>query len=321
MLRFIIRAIVASGLLLGIVSAAPAQVLPSKVTILVPFAPGGPVDFTARQLADGLRQQLNVVVVVENKPGANGVLAANTLIQSPPDGGTLLVTGQGLMTINQFLTKMTFDPLKDLTAISGLAYSDTVLVVSSSVPANNMAEFVALARKANPPLSFAHAGVGNILHLYAERLRSLADINFTYVPYKGVQPAIQDVAGGFVTGVFSGVVSALPLINGKQVKALGVIGDKRSPVVPAVPTMAEQGYPIEDVAWFALIGPPKMPADRAKAIADVVAKIMNEPARDAAMANLGLYPWLKNPDELTKQMADESGRWKELITRNHIVGE
>jgi tripartite-type tricarboxylate transporter receptor subunit TctC len=314
----LVRALVASVLW---IAAASAQVSPPKVTVLVPFAPGGPVDFVARQLADGIRQQLNVVVVVENKPGANGVLAANTLMQSAPDGGTLLVTGQGLMTINPYLMKMTFDPIKDLTAISGLAYTDSVLVVSSSVPANTMAEFVALARKANPPLSFAHAGVGNITHLYAERLRELADINFTYVPYKGVQPALQDVAGGFVSGVFSGVVSALPLINGKQIKALGVIGDRRSAVVPEVPTMAEQGFPIEDVGWVALIGPPKLPADRARAIADTVAKIMNDKARVSAMANLGLYPWHKNPDELAKQMSDESGRWKDLILRNHIVAE
>jgi tripartite-type tricarboxylate transporter receptor subunit TctC len=321
MLRRIIGATLALLAVPAVSSVSFAQTLPPRVTILVPFAAGGPVDFVARQLAEGLKQKLAIIAIVENKPGANGVLAANMLRQSPADGQMLMVTGQGLMTISPHLTKMEFDPLKDLAAISGLAYSDAALVVSNTVKANDLKEFVELARNASAPLPFAHAGVGNILHLYAERLKSVAKIDFTYVPYKGVQPALQDTAGGFVTGVFAGLVAAVPLIEGKQVKVLGIIGEKRSPLMPEVPTMAEQGYPVNDVSWFALVGPPNFPAEKANAVAKVAAEILSQDSVVSLMAKSALFPWLKDPKELSRYMAEESDRWKILVEQNNIRAE
>ena len=300
---------------------AAAQSLPQNMLVLVPFAPGGPVDFTARLIARKLAARSGGTAVVDNRAGANGLVAANALLRAKPDGSTLMVTGQGLMTISPHMQPpMPFDPLTSLTVIYGLASSDSALVVGKNVPANNMKEFMELAGKSQPPLALASGGNGNITHLYIERLKAVSNTKFLHVPYKGVGPAVQDVLGGQTAGVFSGLVAVLPFVKTGQLKALGVIGDVRSPLAPEIPTLAEQGYPILDVGWFAMLAPPKTPPEMVQALSAAVAAILNEDDTKAELAKAGLNPWPKTPAELNVIMQNESARWGKLIRDNKIEG-
>lgn len=304
--------------MVAMASSAGAQSLPRNVQILVSTAPGGPVDIVARILGNRLAARTGGTAVALNRPGANGLLAANALLQAKPDGETLMVTGQGLMTISAHIQSLPFDPLRDLTAISGLAYADSALVVGKRVPASNLRDFVQLAKKSQPPLALGSGGTGNITHLYIERLKDLTKVDFLHVPYKGVGPALQDVLGGRIDGLFIGLVGAMPQIKAGQLKALGVIGDKRSPLLPDIPTLAEQGYPILDIGWFALIGPPRMRPELTQALAAEFADILAEEETRAELAKLGLNPWPKNADQLTRVMHDESARWAQLIREHNI---
>jgi len=304
----------------AIACSAGAESLPRNIQILVPFAPGGPVDVVARLLGNRLAVRTGGTVIAVNRPGANGLVAANALLMAKPDGETLMVTGQGLMTIAAHIQGLPFDPLRDLTAISGLAYADSALVVGKRVSANNLRDFVQLAKTSQPPLALGSGGQGNITHLYIERLKDLTKVDFLHVPYKGVGPALQDVLGGQIDGIFTGLVAAMPQIKAGQLKAMGVIGDKRSPLLPDVPTMAEQGYPILDIGWFALIAPPRMRPEMTQALAEAVADILREEETRAALARTGLNPWPKTAEQLMRVMHDESARWAQLI-RDHNIKE
>lgn len=299
---------------------ATAQALPQNMVVLVPFSPGGPVDYVGRLIARKLALRSGGTAVVDNRAGANGLIAANALMHGKPDGTTLMVTGQGLFTISPHLAPpMPFDPLTTLTVVGGLAYSDTALVVNKNVPAGNMKEFVELAARSNPPLALASGGQGNITHLYIERLKAVSKANFLHVPYKGVGPAVQEVVAGQTAGLFTGLVAAMPLVKAGQLKALGVVGDKRSLLAPDVPTMAEQGYPILDVGWFALVAPPHTRPDVVQALSAATIAILAEDDTKAELARAGLNPWPKTRAEMTKIMTDESARWGQLIRDNKIT--
>jgi tripartite-type tricarboxylate transporter receptor subunit TctC len=292
--------------------------MPSGGRILVPVAPGGPVDFVARIVAGRLAARSGATVVVENKPGANGAVAASALMQSPADGKTLMLTGQGTMTISPHLSKLPFDPLRDLTPIAGVAFADSAFVVGAKVPANSLKEFIQLA-KSGAPLTLGSGGQGNITHLYIERLKDVSHTDFVHVPYKGVTPAVNDVIGGHIAGAFSGLVAALPHIRSGALKPLGIIGSQRSALLPEVPTMAEQGYPVLDIGWFALIGPPKMTSESVSALATAIKEVLAEKETADALTKAGLNPWIKDPKELAQLMSEESARWGKLIKEKNIT--
>lgn len=310
-----------SGLLVApvVMQLAHAQGGGGSTQILVPFAPGGPVDFVARTLATKMAARTGSPVVADNRPGANGLVSANALLPAAPDGKTLMVTGQGLMTISAHLTKLPFDPLTDLTPISGLAYADSALVVGKHVQANTLKEFIELAKKSQPLLAMGSGGKGNITHLYMERLKDVAGVDFLHVPYKGVGPAMQDVMGGQIAGVVTGLVAAIPQIKSGQAKALGLVGDTRSALFPDVPTMAEQGYPVLDVGWFGLIAPPRMRPETVRSLAATAGEIFREEDTKAALAKVGLNVWPKSADELSRIMREESARWAKLIRDKNIT--
>src|SRR5687767_1454076 len=188
--------------LAAVATGAPAngQALPEKMQILVGVAAGGPNDSIARMVADRLRSKKGITAIVENRTGANGLIAANALIQSPPNGQTILIMSQGLATISPHLSKMPFDPLKDLTPIAGLATTDVGFCIANKVPADNMKDFVRYAKQAPKPVTFGAAGLGNVTHLLLERLKEVAQIPYTLVVYKGIAPSLQDVAGGHIDG-------------------------------------------------------------------------------------------------------------------------
>ena len=316
-LKQVASAVAAAGIAAA-ASLANAQGLPEKMQILVGVAAGGPNDSIARMVSERLRSKKNVTAVVENRTGANGLIAANALIQSPPNGQTILIMSQGLATISPHLSKLPFDPLKDLTAIAGLATTDVGFCVANRVPANNLKDFVTYAKQAPKPVTFGAAGVGNVTHLLLERLKEVAQIPYTLVVYKGIAPSLQDVAGGHIDGSVCALVTAAPLVRGGKVKLIGLFGNKRSNVFPDVPTTAEQGYPITDPSWYGVFGPPNMPRATVVALFNAIRDIATDPETVQAMAKVGFDPWVQEPEKLSQIMRDESARWGKLIRDNDI---
>jgi tripartite-type tricarboxylate transporter receptor subunit TctC len=300
---------------------AGAQPLPDKLQILVGVAAGGPNDSIARMLADRLRAKKGITAVVENRTGANGLLAANALIASPPNGQTILIMSQGLATISPHLSQMPFDPLKDLTPIAGLATTDVGFCIAEKVPADNLQDFVRYARQAPAPVTFGAAGLGNVTHLLLERLKDVAKIPYTLVVYKGIAPSLQDVAGGHIDGSVCALVTAAPLVKAGKVKLIALFGDKRSRLYPDVPTTAEQGFPITDPSWYGVFGPPKMAPATVTALFDAIREVATDPEAVAAMQKVGFEPWVQEPAKLTTIMRDESARWGKLIRDNNIKAE
>ena len=318
-------ALVSLMALAGLASSGTAmsqpKELPPKIQILVGVAAGGPNDSIARMLSDRLHAKFGITAIVQNRAGANGLLAANALLQAPPNGQTVLMISQGLVTINPHLTKMPFDPLKDLTPIAGFANNHSGFCIANKVPADNMGDFVKYAKQSPKPVSLGAAGFGNITHLRLERMKELAQFEYTLVVYKGIAPSLQNVAGGHIDGSVCALVAAMPLMKAGKVKVIGIFGDKRSSLLPNVPTTAEQGYPITEPSWFGIFGPPNMPGETVMALFKAFKEVADEEETVRAMAKGGFDPWIQDPAKLAEIMRNESARWAKLIRENHIKVE
>jgi len=301
-------------------ASASAQPLPRQVRMVVPFSPGGPADLIARKLAERLGPQLDSTVIVENRPGANGVIGVQAVAKAPADGSVLLFATSGMLTISPVLYKdLSYDPLKDLSPIGRVVANGTALLVGKQVPANGMKEFVAYAQRSSQPVPIGSAGTGNITHLYMELMKDATGGNFVHVPYKGVAPALTDVMGGQIAGVFVDLPAALPLLKGGRVKALGLVGAERSPSAPEIPTIAEQGYKgVDGVSWFGVLGPAGMAADRAAAVHDALGRALAEPELINALKDIGSQPALNQPAEMAALMRSEQTRWAQLIKARNI---
>lgn len=308
---------------MGLAAAAPAQTLPSTIRIFVPFTPSGPVDFMGRVLADGLRAQLKSVVVVENRPGANGAVAMAALKQAPLDGGTLLFVSSGMITFSPHFEKaLPYDPVRDLAPVASVAYADVGLVAANNVPANNLREFIALARSSAKPLAMGSAGTGNITHAYIELLKGAAGVDLLHVPYKGASPALSDVMGGQIAGMFIALSTALPSVKAGKVKALAVVGNKRSAIAPEIPTLTEQGFPgVEILPWFGLMAPAGLPPETIGALARAVKRAVDTDETRKKLLAAGATPWVLSGDDFSRMIRTESDTWQRLIAERKMKSE
>ncbi len=304
-------------------SAATAQVMPSSIRLVVPFPPGGPVDFTARVLADGLRSTLGIPIVVDNRGGANGAVAAVGVKNEPPDGKTLLFVSSGMVTIIPHMEKnLPYDPLRDFTRVASVAYIDGGMVVGAKVPSNTLKEFVQLARASQPPLAFGSPGRGNHSHLSLEEFKDAAKINLLHVPYKGAGPVLTDVLGGQIAGTFIGVSTALPHVRAGRLKLLGVTGRKRSGIAPDIPTFGEQGYSgMEIQAWTAVLAPGNMRPETLNAIAAAVLRAVEHKETNARLVAAGLTPWPATGAEFARAITSEDEHFRKLIAGKNLAGE
>lgn len=302
---------------------AMAQALPSNIQLIVPFSPGGPVDFTARVLADGMRAGLGIPIVVENRPGANGAVAAVGARNAPPDGKTLLFVSSGMVTISPQMDKnLPYDPLRDFAPVASVAYIDGGMVVGARIPANNLKEFVQLARASKPPLVFGSPGRGNHSHLNLEQLKDAAKIDLLHVPYKGAAMVLTEVLGGQITGTFIGVSTALPHIRAGRLKALGVTGSKRSAIAPEIPTFEEQGYSGLDIkAWTGVLAPGNTRPEMLKALGSAVLHAVDQKDTNAKLLAAGMTPWVVIRDEFERAIKNESEHFKKIIAEKNIAGE
>lgn len=250
-----------AALAAGHPAAAQAPAYPDKpVRLVVPFAPGGPTDLVARALGEALSRQVHQSVVVENRAGAGGVIGTGYVVNAPADGYTLLLGLQGPITINPALSKVPYDPFRDLVPVRMIATAPVVLMASRKSGVNTVREALALAGQRPGGLSFGSAGNGTLLHVGGELLKHEAKANLTHVPYKGAGPALVDLVAGHVDLLFSDLQVGLPYIQAGQVTALAVTVPTRSPKLPAVPTMAESGFPgVQLVGWYGMFAPRATP--------------------------------------------------------------
>ena len=261
-------------------SGAHAQGYPSKpVRIIVPYPAGGGIDIMSRLIGQRLAQRLGQSVVVENKPGAGTLVAAETVARAAPDGHTLLVTTDATITINPHLyAKLPYDPVKDFAPITQLVLLNQMLLANPQVPASNLKELIAYA-KANPgKLNYASYGVGSQPHLAMEILKNQAGIDIVHVPYKGIPQAVPAAIAGEVQLTFSGAASSQAHIKAGRLKALAIGGTKRLGIVPDVPTFAEAGFPdVPANAWFGLFAPAGTPREVIATLHAEVTRILRDP--------------------------------------------
>lgn len=312
---------VAAMLAGGCVASAQAPFPSRPVHIFVPYAAGGGVDILARTLGEAVSRQWGQSVVVENRPGAGGVVASQALVTSAPDGYTLIVVASGHAT-NPFLyPKIPYDTFKDFTPISLLASSPNILVVRADSPFKTLADVIAAARAKPASLSFGHAGNGTSTHLAGELLKKLANIDISAISYKGGAPAINDLLGGQIPMSFNNAPEALGQLEAKTLRALAVTTATRSPFLPDVPAMAETvpGYATE--VWWALLGPAGMSAElAAKLSRDFIAALNTGPVKER-LAKFGASPIGGSPQALDAKIHADYEKWGAIIKAAGIAAE
>ena len=257
-----------------------AHAWPTKpVRIVVAYPPGGGIDVMARQLADKLTPAWGQPVVVENKPGANTILATDAVAKSPADGHTILMTTDATFSINPHLyAKLPYDAERDFIPVTMLVLLQQLLVAHPSLPANSVSELIALAKQKPGSINYASYGSGSQPHLAGEMLKNKAGIDLVHVPYKGISLAVPAVMAGEVQLTFAGIATSMPQLKAGRIKALATGGAARSPLLPQVPTFAELGYPeVETHAWFGLFVPANSPREAVARIYRDTRQILDEP--------------------------------------------
>ena len=303
---------------------ALAQAFPAKaVRIVVPFPPGGGVDIVARVVGPKLTESWGQQVIVDNRAGASGMIGTELAARAAPDGYTLIMGTMGNFAVNPHLfPKMTVDPLRDLAPITLVVAVHFVLVAHPSLPARNVKELVALAKSRPGQITYASSGAGGAPHLAGELFKRMAQVNLIHIPYKGSGPSFQDLLGGQVSLTFDSLVQSLPYIKSGRLKALAVLGNTRSPLVPEVPTVAESGVPgYELTNWFGLAAPAATPRETiAKLHADFVKALQHADVREK-LTGMGADAVGNTPEQFGAFMRTESAKWAKLVKETGIRGE
>ena len=314
-MRFAFAAgLLCTGLLAQAQAPATGGSWPTKpVKIVVTFPPGGAPDTLARVLADKWGQLLGQTFTVENKPGAGGNIGADFVAKSPGDGSTLLIATVGTHAINPALySAMPYNHVKDFTPVSFLASTPNLLVVNNAVPAKNVQELIALAKRT--PLNFGSSGSGTSIHLSGELFNTLAGVKMQHIPYRGRAQAVPDLLGGRISLIFDNMPSVLPLVRSGDVRALGVTSSVRSSAAPDIPTIAESGLPgFEATSWFALMAPAGLPKDVLARINAETARVLNLPDVREKMAVLGLDLAPGSPEALAGLIQKETAKWANVV--------
>lgn len=294
---------------------ALAQPYPSKpLRIVVPFPPGGTSDILSRTIGQKLSEEWGQPVLTDNRPGAAGNVASEFVAKSKGDGYTLYINTVGTHAINPAIyPKLAFDPLKDFTAITNLVNLQSVLLVHPSVPAKNVKELIALAKKRPGDLTYSSAGSGAQPHLTAEMFKTRAGVNLLHVPYKGAAPQMTALVAGEVAVTFATAPSGVPLVKNGQARAIGVSGATRLPALPEVATINETLPGYIAVGWNGLVGPAAMPAPVLEKIHATISKIVRQPEVRDKLIGLGAEPSLSTPQEYAELMKSEIAKWAKVV--------
>ena len=303
---------------------AIAQAYPSKpIRIVAPFPPGGASDLMARIVAPKLSEALGQPVLVENRSGANGMIGAEFVARSAPDGHTLLIMELGSLTISASLyPNLPFDPAKDLAPVSMLSYSPHVLTVSDGHKLKNIQDLMRFARENPGKLNYASAGVGSAPHLVAVLFGSQAKFQWTHVPYKGIGPALADVMAGQVDAVMNSMFASLSLIRGGKLRPLAITGKSRSPLLPNVPTLLESGVEgFVTGSWQTAFAPSGTPPAVVARLNAEMRRIMQDPAIVERLAALATEPAPASPDDTRALVREDIERWRKVIVDTGVKPE
>ncbi|MDB5866804.1 MAG: hypothetical protein JWO70_4610 [Betaproteobacteria bacterium] len=316
----LVTAIVCAGEAGAQQSAAPDRFPARPLRFIVGFAPGGAADIPARLVAQKLSESLAQPVIVENRPGADGIVAADSVAKSAPDGYTMayITAGHAMNSILHAKT-LPYHPVNDFTPISLVASGPLTLVVNRALPVKNLKDLIALAKAQPGKLNYASAGSGGTMHLAGELLRQVAKIDIVHVPYKGGGPALTDVIAGQVELTFVGAPAAMPYIRSGRLKVLAVSTARRSAALPDVPAIAELGYPQYELAtWYGLLAPARLSSATALRLSGEIAKVVSAPDVRERLLGFGIEPAGSTPEQFTQHLRNEIARWTPVIRQSGL---
>ena len=300
--------------------AAAAQDYPAKpVRIIVGFPPGGATDLVARLLAPKLADAFKQQVIVDNRPGANGIIATDLTAKAPPDGYTLHLGTLSALVITPAITKVPYDPFKDFSPIGRTVALQNIFIAHPALPVRNIKELIALARARPGKLNFASSGTGSTGHLSGELLKSMAKIDMTHVPYKGGGPAMTDLLGGHVELFVAIISTAVPQVKAGKARGLAVTGDKRAEALPDVPTVDESGVKgYESTNWYCILGPANLPRPIVERWHMEMTAALNSPEIKQALFDRGIDAAPTSPAEFTAYLKSETAKWTKVVKASGI---
>ncbi|HZO47083.1 MAG TPA: tripartite tricarboxylate transporter substrate binding protein [Xanthobacteraceae bacterium] len=320
---FIALAAIAAALSVAQAQQAQMQDYPNRpITLVVPYAAGGGNDVMARIVGEKMSKTLGQQVVIDNRAGAGGALATRQVAKAAPDGYTLVIGGTGSLAVNPtLLPNVGYDVRKDFAPVGMIGSSAMIVITHPSIPANNIAELIALAKKEPDKYTYASAGVGSGIHLGAELFAYMGGIKLVHVPYKGTGPALTDLLGAHVSMYFSSLPSAIGLVKEGKVRALAVTGSKRSDVFPDVPTVAETLPGFEAVLRYGIVAPAGTPRPIIDKLNAALRQALAEPDVIARMARDGTDSVSSTPEEYAADIDREERKWSEVVKRSGAVAK
>ncbi len=323
-MRFLISLVLATLVqLIGLQHMALAQDWPVRpIKLIVPFAAGGNTDSIARLVSERLTSSLGQPVVVENKLGAGGGIAADFVAKATPDGYTLLMAAMPVMAILPVISKTNYDPIRDFQPISNIGSNPFVMGVHKSIPANNVQEFVSFVKKNPGKFNFASGGSGSVSHLTPALFLKRADLDMTHIAYKGGAPAVADLLSGNVQMYFGNLSELQPHVSGGLIKIIGVSSERRASQLPLVPTIAESGYPgFKTVTWNGLMAPANTPQVVVQKLSDAVKDMMSSEATRQRLLSLGVDPIGNTPKEFADTVKLDIMIWSEAAKAANLKME
>ena len=294
---------------------AAAQNFPDHtIRLIVPFPPGGPNDIIARVVSQKMQAILKQTIIIDNRGGQGGVLGTDLVAKAKPDGYTIAIASAGALAISPSMEKVAYETLKDLAPVTLVAKVPEMLVVAENVPAKNMAELIALAKKQPGKLNFASSGPGSLPHLAGELFKLQAKIDIVHVPYRGAAPAVNDLLGGQVQMVFLDLPVLLPQVKAGKLRPIAVGAEKRVPSAPDVPTTAEAGLPqLQTENWYGMVAPAGTPKDVVAALNKAAVEAMKDPDVMSKLSSQGAILVGDTPDEFRAFIASETAKWAKVI--------
>jgi tripartite-type tricarboxylate transporter receptor subunit TctC len=305
-----------AALILLSVGAAHAQTYPTKpIRLIIGFPPGGSNDIVARQLAPRVTQLLGVQVIVDNRPGANATIATDQVAKSPPDGYTIMLGSASPLVISPFTyPNLPYDTLRDLAAITTVGSTPEMIAIHPSLPVRNLKELVALAKSQPGKLAFASSGNGGLPHLAIELFKNLGKVNVLHVPYKGAGPAVIDLLGGHVHAMIIDMPALAPGVQSGRLRGIAITAEKRTPLLPEIPTSGEQGMPgLIAVNWFGIMAPARTPAPIIERLYGAFVKAATAPEMKEQFDKVGVEAYVHpSPEAFTGFLRQELTRWGKI---------
>lgn len=311
------------ALALAATASGFAQTYPSKpIKMVIPFPPGGTLDFVGRLLAQKLSDQMGQPFVVENRAGGNGVIGGDVVAKAPADGYTLLLATSSTHSIGpSFGGKLPYDAVADFTPISHVGDAPSIMVVPNSSPARTVKEWIEHAKKNPGKLNYASSGNGTVVHLTAEYFKAQAGLFLVHIPYRGTALAIPDLVSGKIDVLFDSLPSGLPHVKEGRLRALGITSLKRSPLLPDVPPISDTLPGWESVTWFGLYGPKGLPVDLVNRVSNGINQALQEPDVKDRLARLGIEPAGGTPQKFAAMADADRAKWKKIIAERKLTAD